>query len=351
MAKDDWAIVVGIRRYPALGDLDGPENDAAEFRDWLVSPEGGGVPPEHVELITTPPEAPADVTSAQPAAARVQAAFDRLLDVSDRNEQDGRGVRIGRRLWVYMAGHGFEPQPELTALLTANATRRRCYHVPGKEYADWFRRAGMFEELVLFMDCCRETMPRVPPDLPSYVMELSPHIGTGSWLIGHATKSTRTSREKPIGGKARGVFTTALLAGLRGDAAEPGGTRVTAASLKSYLYDHMKDWLTPEELDDPGIPQIPDVQYDEPAPGRLVLATLPAPKTFAVEVRPPAGAQQLTILDGTFTTVLDVPVTGPPVQALLAKGLYLAEVKPSGARKPFGVPETGTMGGTTHVDF
>ncbi len=44
MAKDDWAIVVGIRFYPELDNLDGPENDAKAFRNWLVSPTGGAVP-------------------------------------------------------------------------------------------------------------------------------------------------------------------------------------------------------------------------------------------------------------------------------------------------------------------
>ena len=43
MANDDWAVVVGVRLYPDLGDLDGPENDAQAFYDWLVAPEGGDV--------------------------------------------------------------------------------------------------------------------------------------------------------------------------------------------------------------------------------------------------------------------------------------------------------------------
>jgi uncharacterized caspase-like protein len=36
MACNDYALVVGISKYPALGDLSGPENDARDFRDWLI---------------------------------------------------------------------------------------------------------------------------------------------------------------------------------------------------------------------------------------------------------------------------------------------------------------------------
>ena len=38
MADTDWAIVVGITKYPELDSLDGSENDANDFYAWLVSP-------------------------------------------------------------------------------------------------------------------------------------------------------------------------------------------------------------------------------------------------------------------------------------------------------------------------
>ena len=43
-AVTDFAVVVGVARYPELSaegvavDLDGPNNDALAVRDWLVDP-------------------------------------------------------------------------------------------------------------------------------------------------------------------------------------------------------------------------------------------------------------------------------------------------------------------------
>ncbi|HEU5218622.1 MAG TPA: hypothetical protein VFU23_08180, partial [Gemmatimonadales bacterium] len=55
MARDDWAIVVGIKRYfdPALAGLEGPENDARQFYEWVVSPSGGAVPKAQAKLIVS----------------------------------------------------------------------------------------------------------------------------------------------------------------------------------------------------------------------------------------------------------------------------------------------------------
>jgi len=62
MAADDYAIVVGITRYPGLGvspddpaDLKGSELDAIEVAKWLKAKDGGDLPDDrdHVNLICT----------------------------------------------------------------------------------------------------------------------------------------------------------------------------------------------------------------------------------------------------------------------------------------------------------
>jgi hypothetical protein len=60
-------------------------------------------------------------------------------------EAHGDGAVVGRRLYLYFAGHGFAPTDTETALLMANATRTRGgHHIPGRSYAEWFYRAGYF---------------------------------------------------------------------------------------------------------------------------------------------------------------------------------------------------------------
>ena len=89
MGAEDFAVVVGIMRYPGISDLDGSENDARNFRDWLVSPNGGNVAAGQVHLILSsnyPGED--DPLRARPTTLEVDGAFEKLIGVS------GVGPRI-----------------------------------------------------------------------------------------------------------------------------------------------------------------------------------------------------------------------------------------------------------------
>src|SRR5262245_46694845 len=108
MAANDHAVLVGISRYPRLGDLLGPENDVMGFHDWLISKEGGAVPQDHVALIRSSDyEYRNDPLCAQPMADKVDLALERLIDLGRRE-----GGHAGRRLYFFLAGHGFAPNVE-----------------------------------------------------------------------------------------------------------------------------------------------------------------------------------------------------------------------------------------------
>src|SRR3954452_13874285 len=108
MAADDRAIVVGISRYPNLEDLGGPENDARAFIDWLVSNNGGQVPSQQILTVLS-----SDITAARPDEAAVDEKFDQIIDLARAN-----GMRGGRRLYLFFAGHGFTPNIDESALFT-----------------------------------------------------------------------------------------------------------------------------------------------------------------------------------------------------------------------------------------
>jgi hypothetical protein len=340
MAVDDRGIVVGITTYPGISSLEGPERDAEEFYDWLTSPTGGDVPSNRVKKIVSsafqpqPPAAPVHLP-----AQEVAQAFDEL-----HAEALATGIprRLGRRLYVYAAGHGaalpFSADPERSdaAFLVADATKFNATHVMTKVRSLYFLNAGVFDEIVVFMDCCRIPLSLIP-NYPSYVnasaidtLEIERRT-----FFAFATKWGLNAREKHFDGVMRGVFTTSLIAGLKGDAANSDGT-ITSSSLRNYLLNHMKDRLTPTEQLDPDIPKRPDV----PAPAvELVFTTVPPPRVTVSVAFPPQAANQLIRVrgDGFKVVASGQTAAGLPwvVPEGLSKGGYLVEIPALGLEVDF----------------
>jgi uncharacterized caspase-like protein len=145
MSAQDHAIVVGISKYPLLGDLAGPENDALDFKSWLLDPIGGNVPEANVHTVLSRdfPQAPAGALhKAQPQIAELNLLFDDFYAVGENNGT------VGNRLYLYFAGHGFAKDIESAALLMANAARGAIAgrHFPGRPYANWFRQAAFLRK-------------------------------------------------------------------------------------------------------------------------------------------------------------------------------------------------------------
>jgi hypothetical protein len=257
---------------------------------------------------------------------------------------------VGRRLYIFLAGHGFSPSGDEAALLMANATRGRTYHVPGRPYANWFLRAGFFDEVILFMDCCRERYPQAPLRVLPYIDMTDPStVDRSKVLFGFATKWSRLSREKPMpDGRVRGVFSSALLTALNGAAVDLNGD-ITAHSLADYLYNHMKDLLSPEELKDEDVPKSPELFYDND-PNAKFLILRPSPEQVAaarfpvtVHLRPEDAGRDVEILDSRFSKVEAAHAPGAEWPVRLPRGMYLCQVPAAGLQRPFEV--SGLKGG------
>ncbi len=265
-----------------------------------------------------------------------------------KNQGEGRGLRIGRRLYLYMSGHGFTPRDDQTGLLTANATRMRVgpgFHILGQYNADWFYKAGCFDEIVLFMDCCREIYQVPALNMPYRDLIDEDAVNRVKRFYAFGTKWSRLSREKKIDGVIHGVFTAALLKGLKGAACEPNsGGQITVDSLRNFLYNNMKNFLTPKELTDPDIPKEPDIPNFGSS---FVLATVPVPKyPVTIHVPPDLVGKKAEILDGKDFNVVESTTAAPPVWPVsLERGKYLAEVLGDGLRRT-----TITVSGTGGVD-
>lgn len=239
MAAEDHAIVVGISRYASssFADLEGPENDAEAVTEWLRDPGGGDVPSGQIRSITSSrfPNEP------RPIANDLYEAFEELIDLAE----DKNPAPAGRRLYIFMAGHGFGPALREAALLMANAAPGRWGHnVCGGAVADHFAEAAYFEEIVLLMDCCRDKLSTAQASALPWQPMLNERAPASRWIYGFATCFDSRTREMSIDGEVRGVFTTAVLDALRSGVHTP-------ETLATLVSARMGDLLGPDDYRKP----------------------------------------------------------------------------------------------------
>src|SRR5438045_3103110 len=110
---EDFAFVVGLNDYPALGPLRGAQADARDFFAWVTDPQGGGIDPDQ-----TRPDRPADLILSsldaagglpKPARSEVDDVLRKYDRIANQRAQTGGPLKTGRRLYVFFSGHGFAP--------------------------------------------------------------------------------------------------------------------------------------------------------------------------------------------------------------------------------------------------
>ena len=228
---NDYALVLGINDYPGIKDrsLKGAVRDAERFRDWLYDTAvGGGLPTDNVETIVSTP------SSWKPFKDEVDEALDRLIKLAKED-------REARRFYFFFSGHGIVPiemESTPTAFCLGKWTEDwRNYALNSECYVSYIVNTQRFPEVILFADCCRLRKFRASGLCPSMG-----NIAPGATPIrvrqfrAHATELMDAAYEAAGAAdtEVRGHFSQALLNGLWGAAAEPGGG-VRALRLKEYL--------------------------------------------------------------------------------------------------------------------
>ncbi len=277
------AIVVGIQAYPELPPaLQGPRNDARRFHEWVTTV--GGVAPGDATLILDDEPPAATALDAHPTAETLTRLFD-ALEAEALRQPNGR---VGDRLYLYLSGHGFGQNLSDAALLMANATRERTRNnISGRLWADHFYANGFFKEVLLFLDCCRERYQPSMINGPGTLLSPVPRPG-GRRFYGFASKYGKLAVEHVIDGRMGGVFTATLLDALGGGASEDDG-RITAESLKAYLYENMVGFLSTTDLANKDVAREPELFCDAPE-REFVIATVP-PRRFQVAIPLPDGSR------------------------------------------------------------
>lgn len=342
MNDEDYAVVVGIRRYPMLGrtaqdpnDLQGPDRDAQEVYDWLTDPNKGGVPTANATLIRSqmypdPFEQPV-ADNAKPREAEILSAFRNLVQLAAAKGTQ----RVGRRLYLFASGHGFAKDRQEGALVLADATRMTLSqsHMTMSDWAKWFARSGRFDEVVLWMDCCMDEYGTAflrPGGFDNSMLT----DGGGKVFAAFAAKYPRRSIEHPFppNNEYRGVFTYMLLQGLNGIAVDSETKQITSVDLKNHLTRAMNAFMKEHYPNDGDVSPDPDFGSVEDLVFRKFDVTPEVPKqSYDLQLPVEAVGKTVQIKTGSPPeTVESRQVASTTETFLLPMGAYVAIISEPG---------------------
>ena len=246
----DFAIVIGIDRYPYLRSLKGAVGDAERMIEWLTT--DGGVPEDeaHLKRILSDKTA-AETDRARPVQDEIDDAFEQIYESAAKLRSQGIEPR---RLWVYFAGHGASKDDLHIALLMADARRGTPGH-PGSmnsalnapKYHSGLLNHAVFSDQIFFYDCCRVYDQRITGRPPRWEeSEPSPGVVDVAQVMVYGSSVTGYAHERPVDLiRMQGLFTKALLEALRGhdDAVKEieGQRVVTSDSINGYVARRVKE--------------------------------------------------------------------------------------------------------------
>jgi hypothetical protein len=319
-----YAILVAISRYPGLTNLDGPENDVDDMYGWLCDPQGGNVQGDNVKVIKSSSfPMVTDRYQAQPAEVEFKRVVTELLWQPDGQFKN----RVGERLYLFFAGHGFASKRLAeAALYTAQASPIDPDHIASKRYMERIANSAAFDEIVLVMDCCRTV--DLSDSIRDPVLKIPDRQGLASPRILEAYGAGRgkQARERQLtpGGPVRGLFTYAFVDALR-NANGNANDEVTGALVKGHVLNR---WPTLfQTLFSEPAPYEPEIT---PPPGSRDIVFVRRQLTPKVEVsfkvNPPAPLQgsMIIIENGSRTEVVRVPYDPVGTRIFLPDGLYTA---------------------------
>jgi Caspase domain len=342
--EHDRAVLLGIEHYAGssaeprwIDELKGPHNDLAAVRKWLEKPDGGAVPSGNI--VDVPSKKVRDRRSGQmrflPDQRKIEDALAELTELPD-TAYDGKFA--GRRLYVYVSGHGLLNRPDQAVVIAADASYDRVFSVDVTSWHEWFFAASQFEECVLWVDACATRAPTVVPGLCNVRPKSRqyPRRMPRRFEAYAAGFNLRAVENKMSDGKWHGVFTYALLQALAGAVAG----QATSEAIANYLRNEMDSYMREEQKNDPGVAREPAIGHSDP----ISFGTAPA--KFAVTLRFPrvCVGKKATVTDGKGPPVAETVLAGTDWKPELEVGLYVAFVPELNITKSFNV-----SGGDSHA--
>jgi hypothetical protein len=331
----DHAVVIGIRRYADvaagwISTLKGPDNDAAAISAWLRDPAGGGLPDDNVhELLSAKAPDPFADGRAEPHQRMVMTILDSIAELP-KNAFGGQWA--GRRLYIYISGHGWANRRDEAALVTAEASAASPLNVLVTSWIELMMQTAPFQELVFWGDTCATRTP---------LTRLFPCTLPGRFSMNSSTVRVFSAYAAPVGlvavenempdGKWHGAFTYALLQGLRGAAATP----VTSDTLRDYLLNATRSFMSPRDQNRPTVAKEPTFGITD----RMEFG-VPADRRFPVTLRFPAeavGHPARVAVSRTTPPVAETVLTTQDWKLDLAAGAYAVFVDATSTAHTFQV--------------
>lgn len=325
----DHAILIGIRDYPTLlGDeqasvLEGPINDVEAVKAWLLAPHGGGFADDStIHVIISADVMPAG--GASPTEVELEKVLSHFEDLAQQSNDMQNGLRVGERLYLFMAGHGFSPERNNACLLTANARPDFNAHIHATGWLNRLQDNAFFDEFVLWMDCCMDGMVQKPLREP-VLTALASGIPPQASFVAFAAQRPLKAVENPIpadGNKVHGVFTWALLEGLRGAAADQNG-RVTGRSLADWVRNAQSALMSDAQRENSFIALDPEIIQEDR--GLIFVRGIEQLRYRVTLAFPPEAHGHAAFLwSGVPPAARQITADG--ADHLLAPGLYLVQV-------------------------
>lgn len=320
MGADDFAILTGISIYPNVGysSLTGPPNDLRIVKQWLVDPAGGGMQPGNIKVVQSPSPYPDPVEP--DLAPPVPEEFDREFKKLLRQRMGLKDKRVKDRLYLYFSGHGFcnrsQDKPAEAALYSANATREMYEHIFGTHYARVAVAWALFAEVVLIMDCCRDSEVTRAPTPKPYRDTPDDGLAADVRLLSiYAVPKGGKAQERSIlerGNNVHGLLTHALIKALN-EASPSHGKLLSATAIKQHIH---QSWTSICGADPPPRPEI----YLPPV-GDIFFQAKNLGGEFEFRWTPLSGAKRiLTLRDGALQDVAQFDITDGGGGALVAPG-------------------------------
>lgn len=239
---EKYAIIIGISKYQSIEGLNFADSDAKLFREFLISPQGGSIKPENIQLLINE-----------------SATLKNIIKVLDDSKKKLKPEDL---LIFFMAGHGApqnadsnNPKPPFY-YLTTDTQRDNIANTALKMelLRDKLINESNTKRLISFIDTCHSAgfggqgtgklgMRRLSlNDLSNQYSETSLFNPEGMAVI-TSSDINETSYEDLLSDKLRwqghGVFTFYLLEGLKGQADFNQDKIVTAGELFKYVQEQV----------------------------------------------------------------------------------------------------------------